>query len=186
MGYCKRGRKRTGWNFECKKFKKRVRKELRKWKNGEEELETYGRLKIEYKKLCDRKKKEESDRWIEVARTEREVWEVEIETERRGKECMKRLSWRNRRSILRTCWGGVDERVVKGMGRKMRENEEAEITMEEIRKTVGRVKDGKAVEVDSGRSVKIRGRRAVGMCKRLCNRIWKRRSGSRNERKGLL
>lgn len=50
---------------------------MRKWKGGRSERERYRELKREYNGMCERKKKEESDRWIEVARnaeTEGHVW----------------------------------------------------------------------------------------------------------------
>lgn len=41
---------------------------MSKWKGGRSEGKRYRELKREYNGMCERKKKEESDRWIEVAR----------------------------------------------------------------------------------------------------------------------
>lgn len=41
---------------------------MRKWKGGRSEEERYRELKRKYNGICERKKKEESDRWTEVAR----------------------------------------------------------------------------------------------------------------------
>lgn len=64
------------WDKECIEKKKEVRKELRRCRrmggNGGE----YKRVKREYKALCERKKKEENDRWekqVAEARRENEV-----------------------------------------------------------------------------------------------------------------
>lgn len=64
------------WHMECIEKKKEMRKELREWRrmggNGGE----YKKVKREYKTLCERKKKEENDRWekqVAEARRENEV-----------------------------------------------------------------------------------------------------------------
>lgn len=50
--------------------------------------ERYKECKREYNDLCERKKNEESERWLEVAkraRTEGQVWEIVNRERRRGK-----------------------------------------------------------------------------------------------------
>lgn len=76
------------WDKECIEKKKEVRKELRECRrmggNGGE----YKRIKREYKALCERKKKEENDRWkkqVVEARRENEVWEI-INRERKKRK----------------------------------------------------------------------------------------------------
>jgi len=39
--------------------------ELRKWRKGKGNKESYAEKKREYKALCDRKKREENEKWIE-------------------------------------------------------------------------------------------------------------------------
>lgn len=46
------------------KRKKEVRKELRRWKRAGADGERYRMAKREYEKLCDRKKREENERWL--------------------------------------------------------------------------------------------------------------------------
>lgn len=48
--------KREWWDEECEEEKK-VRGELRKWRREGGEGEEYRKMRIEYKKLCDKKKR---------------------------------------------------------------------------------------------------------------------------------
>lgn len=64
--------------------------------------EKYREAKRGYNRLCERKKREEGDRWLEVvknARTKGQVWEV-VKKEKRG-GLMRKSKWRIGRSILR-------------------------------------------------------------------------------------
>lgn len=70
------------------KRKKEVRKELR-WKRAGADSERYRMAKREYEKLCDRKKREENERWekpVAKARREEDVWEVVNRQRKRRKE----------------------------------------------------------------------------------------------------
>lgn len=70
------------------KRKKEVRKELR-WKRAGADGERYRMAKRKYKKLCDRKKREENERWekpVTKARREEDVWEVVNRQRKRRKE----------------------------------------------------------------------------------------------------
>jgi len=81
------GRKGRGWwDEECREGKKRVRRELRRWWKRGGEVESYRKVKREYNKMCEKKKKGENERWEEMARkakTEGQVWEV-VNRERNG------------------------------------------------------------------------------------------------------
>lgn len=71
------------------KRKKEVRKELRRWKQAGGDGERYRMAKREYEKLCDRKKREENERWkkpVAEARREEDVWEVVNRQRKRRKE----------------------------------------------------------------------------------------------------
>jgi len=60
-----KGRKGRGWwDEESRRKKREVRKELRKWRKGKGEGESYRSRKKEYKEICERKKKEERERDI--------------------------------------------------------------------------------------------------------------------------
>lgn len=67
------------WDRECVEKKREVRRALRGWRKGREKEEGYKKEKGEYKEMCERKKKEENEKWIrmaEEAKTEKQVWEV--------------------------------------------------------------------------------------------------------------
>lgn len=79
--------KRGWWDKECKEKKEKARNIMRKWKKGKARVEEYRKVKKEYEELCDRKKKEEDEKWArkaESARTETDVWAL-INKERRKK-----------------------------------------------------------------------------------------------------
>lgn len=59
--------KRGWWDKECKEEKEEARSKMRKWKKGKERVEDYRKAKKEYKKVCDRKKKEEEEEWVKKA-----------------------------------------------------------------------------------------------------------------------
>jgi len=88
-----RGRKVKGWwDEECREKKKEVRLELRRWRKEKEEGGKYSSSKREYKEVCERKRKEESERMIiqvEEAKTEGKVWEL-IRKERKGRKKMRK------------------------------------------------------------------------------------------------
>lgn len=59
--------------------KKEVRCELKKWRKIGGGKEKFREKKQEYKKLCEQKKKEETERWekeAEQVRKESEIWEI--------------------------------------------------------------------------------------------------------------
>lgn len=60
-----RGGKRKGgwWDEECRKCKKRLREDLRKWKKWRGGR--YRECRREYEELCERKRKEKNERWTE-------------------------------------------------------------------------------------------------------------------------
>ncbi|XP_011868143.1 PREDICTED: uncharacterized protein LOC105562162, partial [Vollenhovia emeryi] len=71
--------KRGWWDEECKSKKREVRKVLREWRKGKGEEREYKGRKKEYKEMCDKKRKEENEKWIRKAaeaKTEGQVWEV--------------------------------------------------------------------------------------------------------------
>ncbi|EZA51989.1 hypothetical protein X777_09448 [Ooceraea biroi] len=62
-------KRRGWWDEECIEEKKKVRRELRNWRKGRGDKRMYRKKRLEYGKICERKKKEENDRW--------EKWVVE-------------------------------------------------------------------------------------------------------------
>ncbi|EZA59735.1 hypothetical protein X777_16309 [Ooceraea biroi] len=49
------------WDRECREVKKKVRREMRKWRRDKANIERYKKEKLEYRKLCERKRKEENE-----------------------------------------------------------------------------------------------------------------------------
>jgi len=60
----RRGTKRKGWwDEECRKIKAELKEELRRWRREGGEGKRYKVIKKEYRKLCEEKKRKESERW---------------------------------------------------------------------------------------------------------------------------
>lgn len=81
------------WDEECMVRNREVRKELREWTKRGGEGEVYKGLEREYKILCDRKKKEENEKWerrVSEASRESDIWGI-INWERKNR---KRVSER--------------------------------------------------------------------------------------------
>lgn len=57
-------------------MKKEVRGELREWRRKDTDGRVYRERKKEYKDLCDRKKKEENEKWEKKAKEARRENEV--------------------------------------------------------------------------------------------------------------
>lgn len=115
-----------------------VRRCLRRWRKGKGGERTYKKEKKNYKELCERKKKEENEKWTEMAEkinTESKVWEV-VNRERK--------KWRGiNRNIEKEEWtryfmnvlGGVSRKVMNGEGQRRADNEE-EISKAEVKKVI--------------------------------------------------
>ena len=120
----KRGRKERGvairkswWDEECEGKKRAVRKALRRWRRGEGCRQRYKEEKLEYKKLVERKKKEENEKWereLRKIKTEGQVWEMVGKTRKRRRvnERIKMEEWDK---YFRELLGGVCGRVRRGM-----------------------------------------------------------------------
>ncbi|XP_018364055.1 PREDICTED: uncharacterized protein LOC108761816 [Trachymyrmex cornetzi] len=165
------------WDLECKKFKRRVKRELRKWKREGGDRTRYKELKREYGKLCEGKEKEENDRWIEIAkgaRTEVKVWEV-VNRERKKKkgieEGIQTEEWVEYfKNML-----GVEGRVRRGIRRGGKDDGELDITREEIKRAIGKLKNGKAVGTDEvpGEVWKYGGEKVEDWALKMCNKVWR-------------
>jgi len=71
--------KRRWWDEERAWKKRIVMRALRKWKSCRGEEQEYKGEKKEYKEICERKKREENERWekeAKEARTEVQVWSI--------------------------------------------------------------------------------------------------------------
>lgn len=56
-------KKRGWWDEECVERKGEVRRSLRAWRKGVGKVEEYRKRRKIYKDFCERKKREENDRW---------------------------------------------------------------------------------------------------------------------------
>lgn len=75
------------WDKECEEKKREVRRKLRGWRRTGMRGEEYRKEKQEYKEMCERKKKEENERWERMAmeaRREGDVWAI-VNKERKKK-----------------------------------------------------------------------------------------------------
>lgn len=71
-------KRRSWWDEECKEGKRRIRRELRKWRREEGGGEKYRIERLKYKG-CEGKKREEVERWereIKEVRTEAQAWKI--------------------------------------------------------------------------------------------------------------
>ncbi|CAK9816314.1 hypothetical protein ANTPLA_LOCUS8954 [Anthophora plagiata] len=139
--------RRDWWDEECKEKKKEVEEELERWRREGGSGEGFKKARDELGRMCKEKKRRGKERWekeIEGIRTEGEVWKI-INRERKGR---KRVNagieievWDN---YFRGVLGGVDwgGRGEEGRGRE--EDEEEDISREEIGKAIKRLKEGKA------------------------------------------
>jgi len=146
----RRGR-RGWWDKECEEKKKGVRKELRNWRKKGGEGRDYKRRKQEYRELCEEKKRKENARWERSAmdaKRESEVWEI-LNSERkkisRIHEGIEMEEWEEH---FKRLLGGVENRVVRGDKRRSEKMEEKDISKEEIRGIIRKIKDGKAAGLD--------------------------------------
>jgi len=107
---------REGWDEKCREKKKEVRRELRMWRKGGKK-ETYKEKKREYKELCERKRREENERFereAEKAGHEREVWRV-INRERKYRERVNEdIEMEEWREHFMELLGGVGGSVRRG------------------------------------------------------------------------
>ena len=155
-----------------------VRRELRKWRRGEGDRDRYRERKRKYKEMIETKKREENEKWereIQEIRTEGQVWEVvrrERKTQRRVNEEIEIEEWDG---YFRRLLGGVEEKVVRGITRGIREDEEEGISKEEIEVALRGMKNNKAAGLDEipAEAWKYGGEEMKDWIWRVCNRIWR-------------
>ncbi|KZC15047.1 hypothetical protein WN55_08611 [Dufourea novaeangliae] len=103
LGTAEKGRRggRGGWwDEKCKDRKKKVKRALKKWRNGEGERVEYRRKRGQYNRLCEQKKEKIREEFMErvgKARTEREVWVVVRQCRKRRRGCddgNRMVEWR--------------------------------------------------------------------------------------------
>lgn len=93
-GIRENNRKMEWWD-ECRTEKVKVRRELRRWRTERGEGDKYREMKLRYRRLCEKKKREEIIRWIKEGQIEnnrRDKWKI-INRERKNK---KRITTREK------------------------------------------------------------------------------------------
>ncbi|XP_077255453.1 uncharacterized protein LOC143893678 [Temnothorax americanus] len=169
------------WDEECREAKKETRRKLRDWRKKRGEASAYKESRKEFKEICKRKKEEENQRWerkVEGARREAEVWEI-VNRERRKRrgieEGIEEEEWKEHFMKL---LGGVEGRVRMGKEGEREEKEgeeEEEISLEEMRRVIKKLKDGKAMGKDEipGEAWKRGGKGLEVWTWKFINKIWK-------------
>jgi len=176
--------KRGWWDDECRKRKKEVRKELREWRKKGGEGGVYKKKKKDYKELCERKKKEENERWEKKAREvkrEGDVWELLNKERRKRRGINEGIDQEKWKEYFMDLLGGVETRVRLGGGREGgeengMEDDEKDITREEVKGALKRLKDGKAMGMDGipEEAWKYGGETLESWVKDYCNEVWRR------------
>ncbi|XP_067212233.1 golgin subfamily A member 6-like protein 6 [Linepithema humile] len=147
------GKRRGWWDRECEEKKKEARRELRGWRRKGGEGKEYKEKKKEYKEMCERKKKEENERWEKRAREvkrENEVWEIINRERKRRVKINDGIEMEEWKEYFMRLLGGTEGKVVKGGERKKGEEgeEEEKISRKEIKEAIKKLRNGKAMGVD--------------------------------------
>jgi len=141
--------------------------------------------------MCEKKRKEENDRWEKMARkakTEEQVWEVVNRERKRRRGINEKIKEEEWVEYFKKALGGVEERVVRGMRGVRMDDEEEEITREEIRRAVRKVKEGRAAGGDGipGEVWKYGGEKLEGHVWEICKRIWKGKEWIEEWNEGII
>ncbi|XP_043271213.1 golgin subfamily A member 6-like protein 1 [Venturia canescens] len=181
------------WDDECRRAKEEVRRELERWKREGREEERYRQEKRKFRRMCEEKKKKERERWereIEGIRTEGQVWEVVNRGRKKRKGVNKKIRREEWDRYFREGLGGVTERIVRWVERRREgeEGEEGEITTEEVKKAIRKLKDKKAVGEDGipNEVWKYGGERVVNSLKRMCEKVWKSEGWPEGWKEGIV
>lgn len=109
------------------------------------------RKKRQYKKLCEKKKKDTNDRWIEEVekiREERKVCEVINSESKRRKGVSREIEEGEWKEYFIWLLGGVEGKVMmEGEGTRRAGGEEG-LQREEMSKVIRDIKEGKAMSMD--------------------------------------
>ncbi|XP_046628297.1 uncharacterized protein LOC124309086 [Neodiprion virginianus] len=145
-----RGReaKQGCWDEESRRKKAEVRQSLRKWRKGEGEGDAYRKGRREYNRLCDERKKKENAGFIKEAakaRTESKVWEIVNRERNMWKRVNEEIGDQEWREYFMGLLGGVESKVTEvGESVNRKGDGEGELQREEIKKVIGKLRDGKA------------------------------------------
>ncbi|XP_078050783.1 macrophage colony-stimulating factor 1 receptor-like [Augochlora pura] len=127
-------------------MKREVREELNRWKKRGGGGEKFREMRKRYRELCKEKKKKERERWegeLKGVRSERDVWKIVNKERRRRKRVREGIEMREWERHFRGVLGGV-EWGVRGEVKERGEEEEEEISREEIEGVIRKLKEEKA------------------------------------------
>lgn len=184
-------RGRVGWwDEEAKEKKREVRAELRKWRAKEEGRKEYREKKREYEKLCERKRREETKKWMreaEKVKREGNVWEIVNRGRKKRRGIEERIEEEEWKEYFMRLLGGVEHRIRDGE-EKGRDDEEKVISGEEIEEAVRKIKEGKAVGIDGvpGEGWKYGGKEVRDWIEEFCNRVWKGEGWPEDWKEGII
>ncbi|XP_068989265.1 uncharacterized protein [Neodiprion pinetum] len=189
-----RGReaKKGWWDEECRRKKAEVRQSLRKWRKGEGEGDAYRKKRREYNRLCEGRKKKENEGFIKVAaeaRTESKGWEIVNRERRKWKRVNKEIGDQEWREYFMGLLGGVESKVTEGGATVNRKGDgEGELQREEIKKVIGKLRDGNAPGGDGIVSEVWRygGEEMKQWIWKTCNRVWVGEGWPKDWREGLI
>jgi len=185
-------KRRTGWwDEECKEKKKEVKRELREWRRGNGGKERYWECKRKYREHCERKKREETERWMKEAenvKKEGDVWKLVNKGRRKKRTVDERIEQEEWKEHFMRLLGGVEHRVRVGEERRGREGEEGEISGEEIKVAIKRIKERKATGVDGvpGEVWRYGGEDLTDWARDFCNKVWKGEGWPEEWKEGVI
>ena len=179
------------WDEQCREEKKKVRKELRRWRRKGGDGGEYRESKRKYGRMCEEKRKEELERWekeLEGVRTEGQVWKVvnrERKRRKRVNEGIKMEAWEEH---FKGLLGGVEWRVRRSGRSERGEDREEGIRKEEIGRVIRNLKEGKAGGGGGIRNEvwKMGGPEVEEWLWSLCNRVWRREGWPEEWREGVV
>ena len=184
-------RGRGGGTENVGRRRRRVRRELRRWRGGKGSREDYRRRRGEYKELCDRKKEEERERLIrEVAeaKTENRVWEIVNRGRKKRKGVDERINTEEWKEHFMGLLGGLENRVRVGGEEGRRRGKEEGISKEEVRRVVRKLKEGNAVGGDEipNEAWKYGGERGLEIAWEICRKVWDGEGWPQVWREGII
>nr|XP_046472570.1 uncharacterized protein LOC124214348 [Neodiprion pinetum] len=140
----------------------------------------------------EERKKKEYEGFIKEAaeaRTESKVWEIVNRERKKWKRVNEEIGEHEWREYFMGLLGGVENKVIEGGGTANRKgNGEEELQREEIRKVIGKLRDGKAPGGDGIVSEVWRygGEEMEQWVWKTCNRVWVGEGWREDWREGLI
>ncbi|CAD6219941.1 GSCOCG00011532001-RA-CDS, partial [Cotesia congregata] len=176
------------WDEECRKEKSKLGKALRKSKSGKMIREDYIKEKKQNRKVCERKKEQEKQKWedqVKNARSEEQIWKIVNEGRKKRDGINKDIKMETWDEHFKETFGGVEERRSwEGLTEEETEEEGelGDIELEEVREVVKKLKDYKALGGDGipNEVWRYGGEKIEAELWSICQKVW-RREGWPNE-----